>query len=105
MIENEGDRFAMQLTEVPKSAKLSLIRQRGEDGKTECEPTLHDNLLQITVRDKTIIFNVDPNEPEERYFLNATSQFINIENYTEAGPRLVVCNEDTSKLGFGFLIN
>lgn len=45
MIENEADRFAMQLSEVPKSAKLSLIRQTGKDGFTECEPTLHNNLL------------------------------------------------------------
>jgi len=40
MIENDADKFAVSLEEVPKSAKLSLIKQHDTEGTFEGEPLL-----------------------------------------------------------------
>ena len=104
MVENDADKHCLTLSEVPKSAKLSLIRNKDENDK-EIEPTLNQHLLQVTVRDKTIIFNIESEEPEEKFFLNATSQFISLNKYFETGLRVFVCQEDQSYASPGYLIS
>lgn len=59
MIENDADRLAVSLEELPKSAKLSLIKQNDKEGALEGEPLLQKNMLQVTVKDKTIIFDIE----------------------------------------------
>ena len=50
----------------------------------------------MTIRNRTIVFDLQPDEPQEKFFLNATSQFITPEANVQAGVKMVSCYEDQS---------
>ena len=57
MCDNENDKFAMHLSEMPQNMTYSLDNQEQVDFSIK-EPTIHENMLQITVKDRIAIFDV-----------------------------------------------
>ena len=66
---------------------------------------IRDNLLQVTVRDKIIIYDISTEPAQEIFFFNATSQFIDPERYVESGLKMVEAKEDPSEEKDGYIIN
>ena len=50
-------------------------------------------MLQVCVRDRIILFDVTSETPQEIFFFNATSQFIDPNKYVESGIKIVECKE------------
>lgn len=94
----------MYLCEVPKTTHFS-ISEEVDDEDSLGAPTRRDNLLQVTVRDRTILYDLAPEEPMELFFLNASSQFIAPQKYVEAGVKIVRCQEDPTPAKDGYLID
>ena len=59
MCENEADRVSMNMQELTKSVHLSIIKAE-QEGNQEVlkQPQLQENLLQVTVRDRTIVLDL-----------------------------------------------
>lgn len=99
MVENDADKLNTYLSEVPKSTQLSTYR----DSETK-QIMMRDNLLQVCVKDRIIIFDLKPEVPQEVCFFNATNQFIDPHAYVETGIKIVHCEEDPSKEKDGHLV-
>ena len=76
--------------------------------------------MQITIKDRTIIYDLDPvekkakweeeskgpveevesKEPKEIFLLNATSHFIPLDKYVEVGLKLIKCKENLNSNGY-----
>ena len=95
----------MYLSEVPKTTHFSISQEKEESKDSEGTPMRRDNLLQVTVRDRTILYDLAPENPQELFFLNASSQFIAAGKYVEAGVKIVRCQEDPSPEKDGYLID
>ena len=50
--------------------------------------------MQATVHDRTILFDLSEKEPEEIFFLNASSHFVVPQMYVEAGVKIVKSTRD-----------
>jgi hypothetical protein len=75
MMDSDADAEHKHLSEVPKSTQLSIIR----DQKSKIRDSnnkgikLRDNLLQVTVRDSIIIFDISTDlPPQEIFYFNAS---------------------------------
>lgn len=68
--ETEADSYKTILEEVPFAPQLTLMDNDDSQFK------LRENLLQATINDKIIIFDLSQSPPQEIFFLNASSQFI-----------------------------
>ena len=86
--ENEADSFKKMLSEVPFSTQLSVIRDKSNGIQFK------DHMLQITVQDRIIIFDIKSEVPQEIFFLNATNQFIDPEKYADPGIKISYCKKD-----------
>lgn len=64
----EADALKMIISEVPYSTTLSVIR--GKQGK---ENKFRENMLQVTIQDRIMIFDISQKKAQEIFFLNATS--------------------------------
>ena len=80
MMDNDYDSRNTRLFDVPNSTVLSIIRQKN-DAKHE----INLNLLQVVVNNQIVVFNLEPEQPKEIFFFNATNQFMSPEAYVESG--------------------
>ena len=109
MCDNENDKYAMTLSEMPQNMLYSLDNQEVVEFETH-EPTIHENLLQITVRDRTVIYDIGedvdevPRKVKEVTFSNAGSQFIRPDSFVESGFEIARAYEDPSKAKDGYLV-
>jgi len=92
-MDTDADCFNKFLSEVPKSTQLSIIRDSSNKG----EITFRDNLLQVTVKDSIIIFDITRALPQEIFYFNASHQFIDPTMYVETAIKIVECTDDNSK--------
>ena len=110
MCDSENDKYAMSLSEMPHNMQYSLDNQEEIDFE-KAEPTIHENLLQITVKDRTVIYDVGedvdgvPRKVKEVTFSNAGSQFIKPESFVESGFEINRAYEDPSKAKDGYLVD
>lgn len=91
MCDNDGDKYSMKLTESPKSFQFSESKDEEIDFNKN-EPKILKSLLQVTVKDRLIIYNIEQQEDEEEnskiqelVVFNATRQFMDPENFVESG--------------------
>lgn len=118
MCESDSDKLSMILSEVPKSMQFSIQKDLSKDKSAaqqlldrgySYKQDLRDSLLQITIKDRTIIYDLDPdakkskeeskevtvkNEPKELFLLNATSHFIPLQMYVEVGLKIIKCKDN-----------
>ena len=73
---------------MPTSTQFSIPKNFVKNA-LDSEPEVRDNLLQVTIRDRTILFDLSEEEPEEVFFMNACSQFISPPMYVESGLKIV----------------
>lgn len=69
MCEADSDKLGMVLTEVPKTTQFSVMKDRSEneaDRGYSYKQGLRDSLLQITIRDRTIVYDLDPIEKKNK---------------------------------------
>ena len=79
----EDDSKNTMLLEVPNSLQFSVIKSKDDDGNL-CY-NLNENLLQVGVSNRVILFDLSQEVPREIFFLNATNQFMNPMSYVDAG--------------------
>ena len=87
--------------------RFSLIKstndENAESGETQLSFT--EDLLQITVKDRTIIYNISEAKEQELMIFDATRQFISLRNYVQTGFRISQAYEDPSKEVDGYLLD
>ena len=88
--ENESDSMKTILSEVPFTPSMSVKKEVDSE-----RLFLRDNLLQVTVTDKNIIFDLSLEVPQEIFFMTATSQFIQPAKYVNPGSVISACTEDS----------
>ena len=111
MCDNDNDKYAMHLSEMPQNMQYSLDNQEKVDF-SQGEPELNENLLQIAVKDRIVIFDVgediDQNSKrkvKEVSVFFASSQFIGPESFVECGFDMVRAYEDPTKTKDGYLVD
>ena len=64
MCESDSDKLSMILAEVPKTLQFSISKEKMADDPSNRGFSflqgLRDNLLQVTIRDRTIIYDLEP---------------------------------------------
>ena len=107
MYDTEADSLNTYLCEAPKSTRIHIERSGAfcDKEKSKEKISIRDNLLQVCVKDKVVVFDVASYDPKEVYFYNGTSQMISIDKFVESGIRLVHCYEDPSKIKDGYLVS
>lgn len=125
MCEVDSDKLSMIVAEVPKTMQFSISKERLADDPAargySYKQGLRDNLLQVTIKDRTIIYDLEPStkkmpsaeeeekkamddgrlcDPQELFLLNATSHFIPLHKYVEVGVKIVKVKEAPNNEGF-----
>ena len=105
----DADKYCMKLTEMPKSVQYSISKEDAIDFSVK-EPTILTNLLQVTVKDRIIVFNIgktmnDGEKPQEIAVFNASRQFIRPESFVESGFEMIQAYEDPTKAKDGYLVD
>ena len=110
--ENEMDCYKTILSEVPYSTQLSIVESKEKVSKKKKKSSkdkqtsgisLKENLLQITIGDRIIIYDLTSGKPQEITFFNATSQLIHANRYVDSGIKISQCFEDPSPEKDGYL--
>jgi len=110
MCDNENDKYAMHLSEMPQCMQFSLDNKEKIDFR-EKEPTIRENLLQIAVRDRIVVFDVGEDfegtvrKVREIHVFNASRQFIKPDTYVESGFDVVMAYDDPTKAIDGYLVD
>ena len=95
--ENEMDCYKTILSEVPYSTQLSIVESKEKVSKKKKKSSkdkqtsgisLKENLLQITIGDRIIIYDLTSGKPQEITFFNATSQLIHANRYVDSGIKI-----------------
>jgi len=75
MCESDSDKLSMILSEVPKSMQFSIQKDLSKDKSAaqqlldrgySYKQDLRDSLLQITIKDRTIIYDLDPDAKKSK---------------------------------------
>ena len=105
--ENDADCYKTMISEVPFSTQLSIVESEEQDLKDQARKgiSLRENLLQITIADRIIIYDLGLENPQEISFFNATNLFIKAEMYVDPGIKISQCVEDPSPEKDGFLFS
>ena len=78
----------------------------GEDQSEEAEKVLNERLLQVTVKDRTILYSLaEPGNPKELMIFDATRQFISVEDYVQTGFGIIQAYEDPTEIRDGWLLD
>ena len=105
MCDKEEDKRSMCLFELPYSLKYAL------GGNQEKSNDQYENLLQIAVKDRMVIFHVGEDfngiarKVEEVSVINATSQLMNPESFVKTGFDILKAYEDPTKDKDGYLVD
>ena len=51
----------------------------------EDRPEINYNLLQVSVRNRVVVFDLSDEQPNEKFFLDGTHQFFDADRYVDAG--------------------
>ena len=113
LMENEQlDTLNTTLAEVPCSTQLSVqwVKKDGTKISTwkkdgDCHPTVNNDLLQVAVNNQVVVFDLQEEQPQERFYFYASQQFMNPEMYVDSGISMVQNYEDTAKKAVGHLQN